>query len=63
MATRYVFKFFNSIGPAGSLVGLAEKICTAVYPNAYRFGDEEQLSSELDDAIKDARKAFVNDIF
>ena len=63
MATRYVFKFFNSIGPAGSLVGLAEKICTAVYPHAYNFGDESQLESEIDKEIKISRSTFVNEMF
>ena len=63
MATRFVFKFFNSIGPAGSLVGLAEKICTAVYPHAYNFGDASQLESEIDKEIKTSRSAFVNEMF
>ena len=45
MANRHVFKFFGSIGPAGAFVSLSEKICTAVYPNAYNFGDPEQIES------------------
>lgn len=40
MATRFVFKFFGSVGPAGAMVGLVEKMCTALYPFAYNFGDE-----------------------
>ena len=45
MATRFVFKFFGSIGPAGSMVGLVEQMCTALYPHAYNFGDESQTES------------------
>jgi len=40
MATRNVFKFFGSIGPAGSIVSLTEKLCSSLYPHAYNFGDE-----------------------
>ena len=48
MALRSVFKFFGSIGPGGTFSTLAEKICTIVYPLAYKFGDPEQMESEID---------------
>ena len=63
MATRYVFKFFGSIGPSGSLIGLTEKICTALYPWAYNFGDQSQMESEIDIQLRDMRKAYINEVF
>jgi hypothetical protein len=63
MATRFVFKFFGSIGPAGSMVGLVEKMCTALYPHAYQFGDESQVESQVDRDLKKIREQYINDIF
>ena len=56
MATRFVFKFWGSIGPAGSLVGLAEKVCTSIYPHAYNFGDPSQLESKIDVDLRNIRE-------
>ena len=39
MANRTVFKFAGSFGPAGSIAILAEKICRAVFFEAYEQGD------------------------
>jgi hypothetical protein len=63
MATRFVFKFFGSIGPAGSLVGLTEKVCTALYPWAYNFGDESQMESEIDIQLREMREKYINEVF
>ena len=63
MASRFVFKFFGSVGPAGSLVGLAEKICTSLYPWAYNFGDESQMESEIDIQLRELRKLYINEVF
>jgi len=63
MASRFVFKLFGSIGPAGSLVGLTEKICTAIFPYAYNFGDESQMESEIDKQIREMRKQYINEVF
>ena len=63
MATRFVFKFFGSIGPAGSLVGLVEKMCTAMYPYAYQFGDDSQVESQVDKDLKVMRERYINEIF
>ena len=48
MALRSVFKFFGSIGPGGTFSTLAEKICTSGYPLSYKYGDPEQIESEID---------------
>lgn len=63
MATRFVFKFWGSIGPAGSVVGLVEKMCTALYPHAYQFGDESQIESQVDKDLKKLREQYINEIF
>ena len=63
MATRFVFKIFGALGPAGSLVGIAEKICTAKYPRAYMFGDESEFKSKIDEDIKDERQRFIDKLF
>jgi len=56
MATRFVFKFFGSIGPAGSLVGLTEKVCTSLFPHAYNFGSEEQMETQIDQDLRKLRE-------
>jgi len=63
MATRFVFKFFGSIGPAGSLVGLTEKICTSIYPHAYNFGDPALLESQIDKDLKKMREDYILELF
>jgi len=63
MATRFVFKFFGSFGPAGSLVGLTEKVCTAVYPKAYNFGDPTQMESAIDKDLKKLREEYILELF
>ena len=63
MALRSVFKFFGSIGPGGTFSTLAEKICTSVYPLAYKYGDPEQMESEIDKKIKKLREEYVLELF
>jgi len=63
MATRYVFKFFGSIGPAGSLIALTEKICTSIYPHAYNFGDPEQMESQIDKELRKVREDYILELF
>ena len=63
MATRFVFKLFASIGPAGALVGLTEKICTALYPHAYDLGDESHTETKVDKDIKKVREDYINQLF
>ena len=63
MANRSVFKIFGSIGPGGALVSLTEKICTAVYPAAYRFGDPEELESAIEKEIKKVREDYILELF
>jgi hypothetical protein len=59
MANRNVFKVFGSIGPAGALVSLVEKVSTAVYPAAYNFGDPDQHESQIDKDIKGIREEYI----
>jgi hypothetical protein len=63
MATRFVFKFFGSIGPAGSIVGLVEKMCTALYPYAYNYGDESQTETQVDKDLRSLREEYIVEIF
>ena len=63
MATRNVFKFFGSIGPAGSLISLTEKICSSIYPHAYNFGDESQIESQIDLDLRKMREDYIRDLF
>jgi hypothetical protein len=63
MATRNVFKFFGSIGPAGSLVSLTEKICSSWYPHAYNFGDDTQIESQIDKDLRKVREDYIKEIF
>ena len=63
MASRHVFKFFGSVGPAGAFVSLIEKICTAIYPNAYHFGDPEQMESQIDKDMKKVREEYILELF
>lgn len=63
MATRSVFKIFGSIGPAGAFVSLTEKVCTSCYPNAYRYGDESQMESEIDKELRKVREQYIKELF
>lgn len=63
MATRHVFKLFGSIGPAGSLVSLTEKICSSLYPHAYNFGDENQVESQIDKDLRAVREEYIKALF
>jgi hypothetical protein len=63
MATRFVFKFFGSIGPAGAAVGLVEKTCTALYPHAYNYGDENQMETQVDIDLRKMREEYIVEIF
>ena len=63
MATRHVFKLFGSIGPAGSLVSLTEKICSSIYPHAYNFGDESHVESQIDRDLRSVREEYIKALF
>ena len=63
MANRSVFKIFGSFGPAGALVSLTEKICTNIYPAAYKFGDPDDMESEIDKDIKKVREEYIMELF
>ena len=63
MANRSVFKFFGSIGPAGAFVSLTEKVCTSLFPNAYNYGDESQMESEIDKQLKEVRQDYIKELF
>ena len=63
MATRHVFKLFGSVGPAGSLVSLTEKICSSIYPHAYNFGDESHIESQIDRDLRSVREEYIKALF
>ena len=63
MATRYVFKFWGSIGPAGSLVGLTEKLCTSIYYHAYNYGDPADLETQIDRDLRKVREDYIQELF
>ena len=63
MATRNVFKFFGSIGPAGSIVSLTEKLCSSLYPHAYNFGSESQVESAIDKELRGVRECYIKELF
>ena len=63
MATRNIFKFFGSLGPAGSLVSLTEKVCSYWYPHAYEFGDENQIESNTDKEIRKMKENYIGELF
>ena len=59
MAARTVFKIFGSVGPAGAIVSLSEKMCANIFPHAYKFGDENQFDSAIDKEIKAVREEYI----
>lgn len=63
MVKRYVFKFFASIGPGGSWASLIEQMCTAIYSEAYKVGDDDDLESKIDGDIRELREEFINELF
>jgi len=63
MASRNVFKIFGSIGPAGSIVSLTEKLCSSLYPHAYNFGDESQTESQIDKDLRTVREEYIKELF
>ena len=63
MANRTVFAIFGSIGPAGAFVSIAEKICTAIFPKAYNYGDPEQFESDIDRELKKCRENYILELF
>jgi len=63
MANRTVFAIFGSVGPAGAFVSIAEKICTAIFPKAYNYGDPEQFESDIDKELKKCRENYILELF
>lgn len=63
MANRSVFKIWGSIGPSGAIVSLTEKICTAMFPQAYKYGDPEQFESQIDLDLKKIRDMYILELF
>lgn len=63
MAQRNVFKLFGSIGPAGSLVSLTEKICSYAFPHAYAFGNEDDIESKIDVDLRKCREEYIKELF
>lgn len=63
MANRTVFAIFGSLGPGGSFVSIAEKICTAMFPRAYNYGDPEQFESQIDKDLKNSRGNYILELF
>ena len=63
MANRTVFAIFGSLGPAGAFVSVAEKICTAIFPKAYNYGDPEQFESDIDRDLKKCREEYILELF
>lgn len=55
MTSRTVFKIFGSLGPAGSLVTIMEKICRRCFNEAYELGDPTAFRTEEEDKIKALR--------
>ena len=50
-ANRTVFKISGSIGPAGAFVILAEKLCRAIWYDAYEQEDPKKAPTEKFAAI------------
>ena len=63
MSSRYVFKFFGSIGPGGAFSSLTEQICTSIFPSAYKLGGDEELESNMDKKLKELRQEYINELF
>ena len=63
MANRTVFKIFGSIGPAGSIVSLSEKVCSNMFPHAYRFGEDNQFESQIDKDLRALREEYIKKLF
>ena len=63
MSSRYVFKFFGSIGPGGAFSSLTEQICTSIFPQAYKIGDDEEFESDMDRKLKELRQEYINELF
>ena len=55
MSSRYVFKFFGSIGPGGAFSSLTEQVCTSIFPQAYKIGDDDDIESNMDKKLKQVR--------
>ena len=63
MSSRYVFKFFGSVGPGGAFSSLTEQICTSIFPLAYKIGDEEEMESNMDKRLKELRQEYIGELF
>lgn len=63
MSHRYVFKFFASIGPGGAFSSLTEQVCTSIFPQAYKIGDEEEMESNMDKKLKEVRQEYITELF
>ncbi len=61
---RTVFKVMGSLGPAGSLVTLCEKVCRYFYYEAYTLQDPlHQVTSEDSTKAEEQRRNYVNKLF
>lgn len=64
MATRTVFKCAGSFGPGGAIVTLTEKICRAVFYDAYEQGDPTRESIQIyEDKAQQQRSDYVSELF
>lgn len=63
MSHRYVFKFFASIGPGGAFSSLTEQVCTSIFPQAYKIGDDEDIESPIDKNLKVLRQEYIGELF
>lgn len=64
MANRTVFKGAGSFGPAGAIAILAEKICRAVFYDAYEQNDPNKEQSEKwDKKAREERSDYVGEVF
>lgn len=64
MSQRTAFKIFGSLGPAGAIVTIAEKISKVVWYEAYEQGAQTDMKVEAQVSLaKEQRAAYVADLF
>ena len=64
MAQRTVFKIFGSLGPAGAVLTLAEKLAKALFYEAYEQGDPNEITSiAAAEAAQKLRSEYVSELF